>query len=77
MLAIKYFGMLAESTGVAQEELEFSEGTVADLRSIILERYPALEKMNFQIAVAQSIAENHLMITGNEEIALLPPFAGG
>ena len=51
--------------------------TVDDMKMVILQKHPKLKKMNFQIARNLSIAAGDEKINDNDELALLPPFAGG
>ena len=75
-LKIKYFGMLAEVTQCEEETLSFANGTAADLLKILFEKYPILEEREFQIAQNQVLI-SHDAIISNNDIILLPPFAGG
>lgn len=79
MLSIKYFGMIAETIGKQEEKVEISSQqiSVALLVELLLKKYPNLNLKSFKIAVNQSVAENAALINENDEIALLPPFAGG
>ncbi|MFT5858366.1 MAG: molybdopterin converting factor small subunit [Flavobacteriaceae bacterium] len=76
--AIKYFGMIAEKVGTAEETIDFGVRTESiDLRNFFEVRYPALVGMTYQIAINQEFVaalEANLEV---HEIALLPPFAGG
>ncbi len=75
-LTIKYFGMLAETTQCQEEEIAFSQESVADLLKMLFVKYPELEEKDFQVAQNNQIVskDSHIETT---EIALLPPFAGG
>ena len=74
---IKYFGMLAEAVNKDSEVITVNNSvTVGELRRVITQKHPKLKKMDFQIARNLSIAENEKVID-NDELALLPPFAGG
>ena len=75
-ITIKYFGMLAESTGTSEEQIPFSGGTVAELMESLYSKYPVLRSMEFKVAVDQKISTEEDLIS-NQEIALLPPFSGG
>lgn len=76
-LIVKYFGMTAEVSRKGEEELLEQYSTIQELKEALFVMYPKLENMNFKIAVNQSLVENDFDLIGNEEIALLPPFAGG
>lgn len=73
---IKYFGMLAEITGCNSEKVESEIQTVADLQKVLLEKYPDFKNKDFRIAQNQELVALETKLTG-QEIAVLPPFAGG
>ncbi len=77
ILQIKYFGMLSEAVEKENEDFNFSEKTVEELIASLKNRYVKLEAMNFKVAVNHSIAKLNKELSENDEIALLPPFAGG
>jgi molybdopterin synthase sulfur carrier subunit len=75
---IKYFGMISEVTKKDKEIININESvTVEELKNVILQKYPKLKKLDFQIALNLTIAVKDEKIINNDEIALLPPFAGG
>lgn len=75
-LTIKYFGLLAEVTRCDEDEFEFLGRTVSEFREEIYKKYSDLKNVEFQIAQDNNLVSNESAITSNE-IALLPPFAGG
>lgn len=78
-LNLNYFGMLAEKTATQKETLRISNNSlsVEELNHLLFNKYPSLKEMNFKVAVNQTIANPSLLLKENDEIALLPPFAGG
>ncbi len=76
-LIIKYFGMTAEASGKEGEELLKHYSSIQELKEDLLNRYPELQNINFKIAANQTLIDDDYDLIGNEEIALLPPFAGG
>ncbi len=76
-LSLNYFGMIAEATNVQQEKLNLEVKTIVELKGVLIARYPAIEKLNYQFAVNQNIVGNDFQLSNGDEIALLPPFAGG
>ena len=76
-LKIKYFGMAAEASARSQEELENQYTNIKELKTALSTKYPKLASINFKMAVNHSLVGENYSLTGNEEIALLPPFAGG
>jgi len=75
-IEIKYFGMLAEVTGCTSEILELSGSPISVLIEVLFEKYPGLQQKDFRIAQNQELVSEEAMLTG-QEIAILPPFAGG
>jgi molybdopterin synthase sulfur carrier subunit len=73
---IKYFGQIAEVTQTKEENLEFSGIIVSELVETLYLKYSNLRTKNFQIAQNQELVSMETELTGND-IALLPPFAGG
>ena len=70
------FGVLADivktqRTGIA------GVSTTDELIKLMEEKYPEIKNYNYQIAVNQKQIEGNCVISENDEIALLPPFAGG
>jgi molybdopterin synthase sulfur carrier subunit len=51
--------------------------TVAELRFILLARYPALEGKTFRIAVNERFVGDEFEVLPGVKIALMPPFSGG
>lgn len=73
---IKYFGLIAEITKKDEESLEFSGSLVSELLETLFKTYSALKTRDFKVAQNQELVDLNTIITG-DEIALLPPFAGG
>lgn len=71
--------MIAEKTEKPYEQiqLENTVATVKDINQLLIEKYPMLAQLNYKIAVNQSLVEESKFVQENDEIALLPPFAGG
>ena len=77
-IKIKYFGMLCECCGKSEESREIPENTsLSGLKTELLQAYPSLAEKQYKIAVNQKIGEGDTYLSEGDEIALLPPFAGG
>ena len=75
---IQYYGMLAEISGQALELWTLGENiTVGALRDKLVEKYPEFGTKKFKVALNLQISDDHVTITPDSQIALLPPFAGG
>jgi len=77
-LDILYFGLVAEALKINAEELILdNEISINDFKNSLIKKHPILNKLNYQIAVNQKIAQKETILNRDSEIALLPPFAGG
>ncbi len=74
ILRFKYFGQVAEVLKQKEEELDIEVQTIADL----IDSYKTkLVDVNFKVAVNHNLVEDNYQLKENDEVALLPPFAGG
>ncbi|SFC43483.1 molybdenum cofactor guanylyltransferase [Algibacter lectus] len=73
---IKYFGKISEITEITEEQIEFSGGDVSALLKFLYSKYKNLESNDFKVAQNQELVSENAKLTG-QDIALLPPFAGG
>lgn len=69
------FGMIADKAGSGELDA-FATSTHA-LKHELEQRIPGLGTMSYAIAVDRRVVNVDTPLTGTEEIALLPPFAGG
>jgi sulfur-carrier protein len=69
------FGMIAEKAGAG--EVVASATSTHALKRSLEERIPGLDRLSYALAVDRVIVNDDMPLSGNEEIALLPPFAGG
>ena len=77
-IKIKYFGMIAEWMNCSEQIVELSIGaTVADVRTYLEKENQKLSGISYQVAVDQKVATLDMVLSEENEIALLPPFAGG
>ena len=80
-IRMRYFAALREITGLNEETLTITEEktTVADMRALLLKRYPALERplaravgaINHQYATPETVLQD------GDELVFIPPVAGG
>ena len=75
-LKIKLYGYLADDLGDMLETDQLN--TLGELLTYLNEKYPILSNKRFSIAVNRAL-ENDMQkkINCSDELALLPPFAGG
>lgn len=74
-MKVLLFGMIAEMAGA--EVLIASASSLSALRRELEARINGLHRVSYAIAVDRRIVREDLPLNGDEEIALLPPFAGG
>lgn len=77
---VRLWGGLAEAAGFTEEVLDLADGSTAgDVLDVIAARAPRLERYRkaTRIAVNAEIAEPHAPVSDGDEVALLPPVAGG
>jgi len=73
---ILFFGVLTDIANKNQIELE-DISNVADLKTYLFKTYPKIKEIKFSIAQNKEIVTETNIFKDGDEIALLPPFAGG
>jgi len=77
---VLYFAILRERVGRERESLELPDGAdVRTARAAIAARHPGIESLlpRVQTAVNRVMAKDETALADGDEIALLPPVAGG
>ena len=75
---VKYFGRIAELIGKTEENIEAENIiTIADFQDELIQKYNELTNEKFSIAVDMKIMDLTASMNDANEIAILPPFAGG
>ena len=69
------FGMVAEKAGAITVAVEAH--TLAELRHELAQRIPGIEHLSYAISVDRQVVHGDRVLKGTEEVAVLPPFAGG
>ena len=69
------FGSIAEKAGT--NRLKISATDTVTLKLALEERIEGLSSLSYAMAVDRKITHGNVELKGSEEIALLPPFAGG
>ncbi len=73
---VLFFGILSEVSGNSSIQFKDIENLRA-LKSHLWKTYPGMKDMDFRIAVNKEIVDGKIEFKNGDEIALLPPFAGG
>lgn len=73
---VLFFGVLAEVSGTALKHYSDVK-SISDLKLRILDDFPEIVHYNFRISHNNEITDNDRLLKSGDEIALMPPFAGG
>lgn len=75
-IEILFFGSLTDATTVGR----LIVADIADtdqLKSYLVERYPALRSTKYFVAVNQRMIQQAVSLQPGDVVALMPPFSGG
>ena len=75
-IKVLFFGVLAEVAGTAGQNYEEVK-SFNDLIQMIKDDYPEFVNYNYRISVNNEIINNDPLLNDGDEVALMPPFAGG
>jgi len=75
---VKYFGAIAEQAGTSEETLDLTTigSEVIDIKAYCIQKYNLATDDYMQVAINQELNKEGKLRAG-DEIAFLPPFAGG
>ena len=73
---ILFFGVLAEVTGTSLKTYNEVK-SLGDLRLRIQDDFPEIVHYSYRISVNNEITDLDPLLSDGDEIALMPPFAGG
>jgi MoaE-MoaD fusion protein len=79
-IQVLYFAVFRERLGLAEEALELRPGaSVSDAIAALAERHPPIAALRgrFRVARNQAFALDHEPLAEGDELALIPPVAGG
>jgi molybdopterin converting factor small subunit len=75
-ITIKYFGQIAEAIGKDEEVLESKNADIESVKSYFIHKYNFTYDESIRIAVNQELDSVEDLKDG-DEVAFLPPYAGG
>jgi len=73
---VLFFGVLAEVTGTNIKHYREVK-SIGELRLRIQDDFPEVVHYSFRISLNNEIINNDLILNDGDEVALMPPFAGG
>jgi molybdopterin synthase sulfur carrier subunit len=75
---IKAFGITKDILGGKETVVDMTGVTVGELRGYLQQQYPSLTGLrSLYIAVNNQYADDALMLSETDEVALIPPVSGG
>lgn len=69
------FGVLTDVIGKSKINIEAKD--IDSLKNKLFREFPDLNKYKFQFAVNKEKVDTNVLLNDTDEIALLPPYAGG
>ena len=77
-IRIRYFGQIAEVVGKEEENRDVTDGSTLNELELDLKSTHKIENIYYQIALNQQMQEiKETVLNNNDEVAFMPPFAGG
>ena len=78
-IEVLFFGMSRDLVGQSAINIEITDGiSVKMFREILVNKYPKFSELDsFAIAVNESYAEEELLLTHKDTLAIIPPVSGG
>ena len=77
---VRFFAITREKAGLAEDTYELAEGaTLHDLWDAIADRHPPLDPLRHHLRLALNLeyANGDALLSEGDEVALIPPVAGG
>jgi molybdopterin synthase sulfur carrier subunit len=75
-IKLVFFGQVRDITGSTETELS-NISSIPELKNKLFSQFPALKDSKFLISVNRKIADDKTSLCNGDEVAILPPFAGG
>jgi len=75
-ISVLFFGVLAEVTGTTRKHYR-EINSFNDLKHRVTDDFPEITHYSFRIAVNNKIVNEAPLLRQDDEVAYLPPFAGG
>ena len=75
-ITVLFFGVLTETASTSVKVYR-DVGTLGDLELRLSDDFPGIRNYEFRISLNGEIVNEDAVLKDGDEIALLPPFAGG
>jgi sulfur-carrier protein len=77
MNKVMFFAHLRDAVGKESVSLELSGRTLAEVKGLLVEKYPVLKLDTVMTAINEEFAGNEEVINDGDVIAFIPPVSGG
>ena len=75
-IKILFFGILAEVAGADSINVE-DQPDLNHLTELVLNKFPEIRHYNYRVSVNRVLVDGNPNLNEGDEVAFLPPFAGG
>jgi len=75
-IEVLFFGVLAEFTGIRRKHYSGIQ-SYSDLMHRICDEFPGIDQFTFNVAVNRVLVTGNPFLKDGDELAVMPPFAGG
>ncbi|MCX2452271.1 MoaD/ThiS family protein [Pedobacter gandavensis] len=70
------FGKISEF--IPRQKIDITGISDTDTLKVHLEKaFPQISTMKYKLALNEKLVQNNTLISGNEVVAIMPPFSGG
>ncbi len=76
-IKVKYLGLIVDHTNLSEEEFQLDNPNLEELSDKLISKYSFLNDISYKITINHEFGESGMVINEDDEIAILPPFAGG
>jgi sulfur-carrier protein len=73
---VLFFGVLAEISGTGIKHYR-NVKSIGELKLRIYDDFPEIAHYNFRVSINSEITDADLFLKSGDEVAFMPPFAGG
>ncbi len=73
LLTFGVINEIVENKQISNEQIKSTD----DLIIILENKYPEIKNLNYKISVNRKLINGNTILNDNDEVAVLPPFAGG
>lgn len=75
-IKVLFFGVLADVTGTNCKHFRDVK-SIGDLKLKIEDDFPEMVHYDYRISLNNELTDDNLLLNDGDEVALMPPFAGG